>query len=82
MLHLFMHEAGHAFAVHADFEKVEIGIFGTGNVDEHGMQTVGGHNLGFGRPEVVAEMAAWVEANRVNPRIQVEPETPGRQRWR
>jgi arylsulfatase A-like enzyme len=32
--------------------------------------------------EVVAEMAAWVERDRVDPRAQVEPEGAGEQRWR
>ena len=55
MLHLLMHKAGHAFAVHANFEKVEICIFGTGNIDEHGMEAIGCHNLGFGRSKVISE---------------------------
>ena len=57
MLHLLVHETGHALAVHADFEKIKICIFGTGNVDEHRMQPIGGYNPGSGGPKVIVEPA-------------------------
>ncbi len=55
MLHLLMHDAAHAFAVHANFEKVVIRIIGAGNIDEHGMEAIGGHYFGFGRSKVMSE---------------------------
>ncbi len=40
------------------------------------------NNLASDHPERVSEMAAWVEANRVDARPQPEPEKPEGQRWR
>ena len=39
-------------------------------------------NLAAAHPEMVAELAAWVEANRVDARPQGEPERAEGQRWR
>lgn len=41
-----------------------------------------GNNLAADHPERVAEMAAWIAANRVDPPPQTEPDKPEGQRWR